>query len=142
MQLMKKLMQFVALLLTLSVSTLPILAQLACAQRACGNRPSMACCPSSNSTSLPAVLMGMTCSQTNPTATAPILCTADHCCIISTAIAPAITSSTLTPPTANIAFILPGRMQLRSAFGVTKPPIIPNPALPTRRYILFRDIRI
>jgi hypothetical protein len=135
---MKKLLQFVALLLAFCISSQPVLADTACAQRACGSHPSMDCCPPAST----AMSMGMSCGQSHPAATAPMHCIGDICCIVSAPIIPAIPSPRLLSPVAASVQILPATVWIPSNLSAIKPPPNPRPLLPTPRYILFRDFRI
>lgn len=135
---MKTLLQFVALLLALSVSAQPVLADTACAQRACGSHPTMDCCPPAST----AMSMGMTCGQSHPAITAPMHCIGDICCIASAPILPGIPAPRLLAPVAPSVQILPAAVSIPSTLSAIKPPPGPRPQLPTPRYILFRDFRI
>ena len=141
---MKKLLQFVALFLTLTVSALPVFADSPCTQRGCGTHPTMACCPptSGAAKSMPAMPMDMNCGQSRPGANAPMHCGGDACCMVSAAIVPAIATSSPSTPTASCVSILPASLRMLPTLSATRRPPGPRPALPTARYILFRDFRI
>jgi len=141
---MKKLLQFVALFLTLTVSAQPVLADSPCTQRGCGTLPTMACCPPTSraAQSMPAMPMDMTCGQSRPGASPPMHCGGDACCMVSAAIVPAIAAPTLTISTASCVSILPASLRMPPTVRETPPPPGPRPILPTARYILFRDFRI
>ncbi len=138
---MKKRLQFVALLLTLTLAAQPVFADNACGQRACGNHPTMDCCPHPNSTAMP-MPMGMSCGQSRPVATAPMHCTGQACCMISPATVLAVTASNLSTPVAASITSLPATSWTPVALSATRRPPGPRPILPTARYILFRDFRI
>jgi len=138
---MKKRIQFVALLLALTLSAQPVFADNACGHRTCGNHPAMDCCPHPNSTAM-TMPMGMSCDQSRPVATAPMHCTGHACCMISPATVPAITASNLSTPISASITILPATPWTPVALSATRPPPGPRPILPTARYILFRDFRI
>ena len=139
---MKKWLQVVALLLTLTLSAQPVLADTACGQRSCGSRPTMECCPPPTAVSMPAMPMGMTCGQPQPMANGPMHCAGSTCCMLSPATVPAITTSNLPTPIAARFTTLPTTWGTSATLSAIKRPPGPRQVLPTARYILFRDFRI
>jgi hypothetical protein len=141
---MKKLLQFVALFLTLTVSAQPVLADSPCTQRGCGTLPTMACCPpiSRAAQSMPAMPMDMTCGQSRPGASPPMHCGGHACCMVSAAIVPAIATASLSTPTACCASILPASLHILPTVSAAKRPPGPGTVPTTARYILYRDFRI
>ena len=135
---MKKLLQFVALLLSLTLSAQPVLADTACAERACGSLPTMDCCPPAGSS----LQMGMACGHSHPATTAPMHCIGDICCVSSAPTLPGIPAPRLLAPAAVTISSLPAAVWIPSTLSALKPPPTPRPLLPTPRYILFRDFRI
>lgn len=139
---MKKLLQFVALVLVLSVSAQPALTESACSQRACGNQRMMDCCSQAKSMAAAAMPMDMNCGENGPVATSPRLCADVTCCPVSATSVPAI----LAPDTSTTAIqigSIPLAIWLTPATPVArKRPPRPGATLPTARYILFRDFRI
>jgi hypothetical protein len=141
---MKKVLQFVALVLALCVSAQPVLAEGACAQQVCGNQRMMKCCHPAGGMQMAASAMQMPMgqSETGRTAVVPRQCSEDSCYAASAEIVPTIPATSasgvvgdgasvvwaawLTPRFWATAKRLPG-VQVRS---------------PTARYILFRDFRI
>lgn len=140
---MKKLLQFVALVLMLSVSAQSALTENACGQRACGNHRTMDCCSHANGTAMAATMpMGMGCGEVGLVATAPRFCAEDTCCTPSGAGVP-----TIFAPNASATAIQGGSITF--AKWLTPPAPVawkrtprPGATLPTARYILFRDFRI
>jgi hypothetical protein len=136
---MKNLLQFVALLLTLTLAAQPVFADSGCSQRACAHHPNMDCCAHPGTGAMP---MNMSCGQSRRGATTPVLCFADACCMISAATIPAIAASNLPIPVAADLTVLPAALWTPLALNAIRRPPRPSLVLPTARYILFRDFRI
>ncbi len=138
---MKKWLQFIAVLLTLAVASQPVFADTSCDQSACGTHKAMDCCPSDSTSAMSSMPMGMTCDESHPPATAPMLCTGGACCIVSAANAPALTVPALVSPSITVT-LFPALLRAPAVPSVIRRTSAPRLVLPTPRYILFRDFRI
>ena len=138
---MKKLLQSVALLLTLSLTAQPAFAEYPCAHRACGTSGAMACCPPTTS-AMSAMPPNMHCDQPRPTASSPMQCSNGNCCTVSAAVVPTVPWPRLVTPSITPLAILPAAFPIPSASRPLHTPPSARSFLPTPRYILFRDFRI
>jgi hypothetical protein len=140
---MNKLLQFVALLLTLSVPAQPLLAKIACHRPSCTNQRTMHCCQHAGSMATTTASMpGMDCDGTSAAGPMIRLCMDDGCCAVSA-------QPTAQLPTPRIAAVSHQATVPTPAFMRTpslQAPVRLVPGLAdgrhTARYILFHDFRI
>ncbi|MGA7155721.1 MAG: hypothetical protein WBY53_02675 [Acidobacteriaceae bacterium] len=139
---MKRVLQFVVLVVTLSLAAQPVIAEGACGQQTCGHHQTMDCCrhqhASNERNSMP---MGMHCGDTQPSSSARKYCTSDTCCATLPLAALAVVSPGNAWSIASPATILaPVAVAQPASLAAPDPPGLHPRSSP--RYLLFHVFRI
>ena len=136
-QLMKKSLQFVALILTALLSGQPLLAAAQCTP-SCAGTPSAQCCNQPGGMSTPG--MAAMRAPSRP-AIMQMACSNSPCCVtLQAAIIPVTTR--LGPPHSTPLILQSDPVPPTSVIYIAASPIIAPPGLRTARYILFQNFRI
>jgi hypothetical protein len=140
---MKKLLQFVALVLALFIPAQPLLSECAYTeQRACDSQRMMDCCPPADGAQMVASTLPMVQGEPGPMVVGPRLCNEGSCYAVSAEMAPAIPATNASGVVGDGASVVRATWLAPKIWATAKRLPGVRVSSPTARYILFRNFRI